>query len=88
MHPAQETHQEDRKPINLHHFHLKNMMVKKKTLLLQLFLVTVVALIIIGFIFIYSASSVFALEKFDSAHHFVKKQFFGLLLGLFAFFFI
>ena len=38
--------------------------------------------IIIGFIFIYSSSSVFALEKYDSSHYFVKKQLFGFMLGL------
>ncbi len=38
--------------------------------------------IILGLIFIYSSSSVFALEKFGSAHYFVKKQLIGLFLGL------
>lgn len=40
--------------------------------------------IIIGLIFIYSSSSVYALEKFGSAHYFVKKQLIGLMLGIFA----
>lgn len=48
------------------------------------FLTTVAILIIIGLIFIYSSSSVFALEKFGSAQYFVKKQLFGVLLGLIA----
>lgn len=49
---------------------------------LHIFLGIIVALTIIGFLFIYSASSVFALEKFGSALYFVKKQFIGLTLGL------
>ncbi len=61
------------------------MMIKRKTITLQLLLATVFLLIIIGFIFVYSASSVFALEKCNSAHYFIKKQFFGFLLGTFAF---
>lgn len=51
---------------------------------LGMFLISITALIIIGLIFIYSSSSVFALEKTGSAHYFVKKQFFGLILGLCA----
>ena len=47
-----------------------------------LFIGTIIILIIIGFIFIYSSSSVFALEKYDSSHYFVKKQLFGFMLGL------
>ena len=49
---------------------------------LNIFLFTISALIIIGLVFIYSSSSVYALEKFGSPHYFVKKQFFGLILGL------
>ncbi|TET06215.1 putative lipid II flippase FtsW [Candidatus Dependentiae bacterium] len=57
---------------------------KKKELLsdLRIFLGVIVTLIIIGMIFIYSASSVFALEQFGSANYFVKKQVLGLFLGL------
>ncbi len=55
-------------------------MVKKNSTLL-IFLSTVAILIIIGLIFIYSASSVFALEKFGSPHYFVQKQIMGLFLG-------
>jgi cell division protein FtsW len=51
---------------------------------LSMFLISITALIIIGLIFIYSSSSVYALEKFGSAHYFVKKQVFGLILGLCA----
>lgn len=49
---------------------------------LPAFLSVIAFLVIIGLIFIYSSSSVFALEKFGSAQYFVKKQLFGLLLGL------
>jgi cell division protein FtsW len=48
---------------------------------LKIFLALIASLIIIGFLFIYSSSSVYALEKFGSASYFVKKQFFGLGLG-------
>jgi cell division protein FtsW len=50
-----------------------------------LFLTTVLFLIIIGLIFIYSSSSIFALEKFGSAQYFVKKQVIGLILGFCGF---
>ncbi|MDR3646607.1 MAG: putative lipid II flippase FtsW [Candidatus Babeliales bacterium] len=49
---------------------------------LRIFLAIVLALLITGFVFIYSASSVFALEKFGFASYFVKKQIFGALLGI------
>jgi cell division protein FtsW len=49
---------------------------------LHIFIAVIISLLIIGFLFIYSASSVFALEKCGSAHYFVKKQLFGLTLGL------
>lgn len=49
---------------------------------LNLFLLTVTTLIAIGLIFIYSSSSIYALEKFGQPHYFVKKQIFGLLLGI------
>lgn len=54
--------------------------------ILTIFLGVVAFLVIIGLIFIYSSSSVFALEKFGSAQYFVKKQLLGLLLGLGSFF--
>jgi cell division protein FtsW len=43
-------------------------------------------LVVIGLLFIYSASSVYALETFGSAAYFVKKQASGLLIALAAFF--
>lgn len=55
---------------------------------LNLFLLIITALIAIGLIFIYSSSSVFAMEKFACPHYFVKKQVFGLILGLIGAIFI
>ncbi len=51
---------------------------------LAIFIGIVTILLIIGLLFIYSSSSVFALEKFGSAHYFLKKQMIGLVLGLLA----
>lgn len=51
---------------------------------LSCFLVIVAILLIVGLLFIYSSSSVFALEKLGSAHYFLKKQLIGLILGLVA----
>jgi cell division protein FtsW len=48
---------------------------------LRAFLSIVITLIIVGLIFIYSASSVFALERFGSASYFAKKQLMGIVLG-------
>lgn len=53
---------------------------QKNLLLRFIFLISI--LITIGLIFIYSSSSVYALEKFSSAHYYVKKQIFGVILGL------
>jgi cell division protein FtsW len=52
---------------------------------LSILLFTTLALVIIGFLFIYSASSVYALERFGSSLYFVKKQAVGLALGFIAF---
>ncbi len=49
---------------------------------LHIFLGCVLALVVIGLLFIYSASSVYALDRFGSAHYFVKKQLIGLFLGM------
>ncbi len=46
-----------------------------------------VFLILIGLMFIYSSSSVFALEQFGSAHYFLKRQALYLIPGLFIFVF-
>ena len=42
-------------------------------------------LIVIGMLFIYSSSSIFALENYGTAHYFIKKQLFGLVIGFVAF---
>ena len=55
-----------------------------KTTRISLVLIAL-SLIAIGFIFIYCASYVYALERFGSPSYFVKKQALGLLLGLIAF---
>jgi len=51
----------------------------------RIFVVLVAILTLIGLIFVYSSSSVFALEKYGSAHYFLKKQFLYLIpsIGLF-----
>lgn len=49
---------------------------------LHIFLGIIATLITIGLLFIYSSSSVYAVEQCGSAHYFVKKQLFGLLLGI------
>ena len=59
----------------------------KKNTNLTIFLTIIALLILIGMVFIYSSSSVFALEKFGSPHYFVKKQLMGLALGLCGLFF-
>ncbi|MFH1644525.1 MAG: putative lipid II flippase FtsW [bacterium] len=51
----------------------------------RILLVIVSLLIILGLIFIYSASSVYALEKFGAAHYFLKKQIIYLCLGIISF---
>ncbi len=62
---------------------------KKKNLVdLQIFLGIVSALIVVGFVFVYSSSSIYALEKLGSSHYFLKKQFIGLIVGLLGFFVI
>lgn len=50
-----------------------------------IFFASVIALCIIGTIFIYSASSVFALQRFGSPLYYVKRHILGLLLGIIAF---
>lgn len=62
------------------------MIAPKRNLLtdLHIFLGVVATLVVVGFVFIYSSSSVYALEKFASSHYFAKRQLIGLLLGLFG----
>lgn len=49
---------------------------------LWIWLMTVSILSVIGLLFIYSSSSAFALERCGSAHFFMKKQLYGLGLGV------
>jgi len=49
---------------------------------LNIFLFTIITLITIGIVFVYSSSSIYSLERMGIAHYFVKKQIIGLLLGL------
>lgn len=51
--------------------------VQTKTLIY--FLITTFLLSILGILFIYSASSIFALEKYGIAHYFAKRQFYGCM---------
>lgn len=55
---------------------------------LNIFISIVAILVAIGLIFIYSSSSVYAMEKFGSSQYFVKKQALGLLLGIIGIIFI
>lgn len=59
---------------------------KKQMQSLHIFLMLVIIFVLIGTIFIYSASSVFALEAHGSATYFVHKQLIGLVIGIFALF--
>jgi cell division protein FtsW len=57
-------------------------MIKKDTTTLTIFLIIIAILTLIGLVFIYSSSSIYALEKTGSAHYYVKKQFLGIIIGL------
>ncbi len=46
----------------------------------------VAALTIIGLLFVYSSSSIYAAQQYGSAHYFLKRQCIGVLLGLCALF--
>lgn len=52
------------------------------TTYLRFFIGITTMLVVIGCVFVYSSSSVYALETFGSSHYFIKKQLIGLLLGL------
>ncbi|KKP24710.1 MAG: Lipid II flippase FtsW [candidate division TM6 bacterium GW2011_GWF2_28_16] len=52
---------------------------------LKYFFLVVLALTLIGFIFIYSSSSVYALEKFGSSFYFIKKQILYLIPAILSF---
>jgi cell division protein FtsW len=49
---------------------------------LRIFVTITTLLIIVGCIFVYSSSCVYALETYGSSHYFIKKQLIGLALGL------
>jgi cell division protein FtsW len=49
---------------------------------LRIFLLIVATLVTIGLVFIYSASSVYALEKLGRSSYYVKKQLWGVILGI------
>jgi cell division protein FtsW len=53
---------------------------------LRRFLLVVIGLTLIGLIFVYSSSSVFALEKFGNSAYFLKRQLTYLFLGIAGFF--
>lgn len=57
-------------------------MKNKATSTLTMFLVIIAILTMIGLVFIYSSSSVYALEKCGSAHYYIKKQIFGIIIGI------
>ena len=51
---------------------------------LNVFLTITITLILIGCLFIYSSSSVYALETHGSSFYFIKRHFIGLCIGFFA----
>lgn len=52
---------------------------------LRVFHTILMTLLIIGLLFVYSSSSVYALATCNDAHYFLKKQLVGLAIGFFAF---
>jgi len=65
-----------------------NMIITRKKVQsdLQLLLILIFTLLVIGSLFIYSSSSIYALERFGSSHYYFRKHLFGLFLGSIAFF--
>ena len=51
---------------------------------LRVFLIIITTFILIGCLFVYSASSVYALETFGTSLFFVKRQLCGLCVGIIA----
>ena len=45
----------------------------------------VTTLVVIGLLFVYSSSSIYAAQQWGSAHYYLKKQFLGAMLGVFVF---
>lgn len=52
----------------------------------RLFLGISIILTVVGLIFVYSSSSIFSLEKYGSAHYFLKKQFLFVIPSIIGFF--
>lgn len=48
--------------------------------------IVVATLLIVGLIFIYSSSSFYSIERYGTAFYYVRRQFIGLILGMFAYF--
>jgi cell division protein FtsW len=61
---------------------------RKSIFLLHMLLALVAMLLVIGLIFIYSASSVFALSTFGTSHYYLKRHLIGLCVGFASFAFI
>jgi len=62
-------------------------MISKKLSLyadLQVFLIIIATLLLIGCLFVYSSSSIYAMETFGTPFFFVKRQMIGLFVGLIA----
>jgi cell division protein FtsW len=57
-------------------------MVERHSKTLIIFLTVIALLITIGFVFIYSSSSIFALEKLGIPHYFALKQLAGFIIGI------
>jgi len=49
---------------------------------IYIFIINILTFIIIGFIFIYSSSSIYSLEKFGYSYYFLKKQLIGFFISL------
>jgi len=49
---------------------------------LRVFIAIIISLALIGLLFVYSASSVFAMETFGTSFYFVKKHLIGIAIGL------
>ncbi|MCL4229623.1 putative lipid II flippase FtsW [Candidatus Dependentiae bacterium] len=60
------------------------MVPQQKTLKYDIHVFTgiIALLIIIGLVFIYSSSAVYALERYHNAHFFLKKHIYGIILGI------
>lgn len=62
------------------------MFIKKNALQsdVQSFLGVTLTLIVIGFLFIYSSSSIYALERFETSNYYIQRQLIGLGISFFA----